>query len=883
MTTQKSPKDKKRTVDVLRNGIEQAITVFGNGFFTNTSNTTLRTYVYKGTENRHEVYKQLVRLIFRLVFLLIAEERNLLISANTSKKSNDRYIQHHSLRRLCHISNERPYLKHENIWHGLVLLMEKLQHGCSSLGIPPLDSFLWKSSSCALLTKENCSNEYIIEAIQILTCTNLNNPIDWHDISAEDLGAIYESLLELHLEIDINTWNVVLSTQSGHERKSTGSYYTPAPLVDCLLKATLAPAIDKATKNKIKEDQEQALLQLRICDPSCGSGLFVIAAAKYLAKRLAKIRSVDQEPSSDCIQQAIRDVIQRCVYGVDINPMSVELCKISLWMEMNTSIDSFSSLHSQIQCGNALLGIIPDQIADGIRPDFFTFVKDHDEKTVRNRIAAKNRKEYKNRISSDVAKNNQIIELNSQQEYLVLDVLLSALLWPKISEENWESSAPTQQVFTSIVNGTSSTNMMKYVQRLKTKHQFFHWHLAFPHIFDKGGFDVVIGNPPYLDSEFLTKNHPYQRIAITHLYSSARGNWDIYIPFTELGIRLLKVGGFHAFVTPNKILGSKYSAALHQTCFFTQQLREIHDFSHLSLFDGASVSVVIVVTEKKGVSPTEDIVFYQYQTDPKMISSHTKSTTVQLQKLPAGFISFPITSPEPKLLKWLDHSTSFLDIALVCDGATAGEAYEIQPMVQEGIQTDWSSEDKIKLVNTGTIDPFILLWNQKKITYLGFKGVCPVIDAHAFQKRFPRRYRQAMQKNIVMAGMSKQLEAAVAPKGVLCGKSAVLLQPKPGVCPYALAVLLNSTGFGNLYRGLFAMRGMGGTSLNIGPRQIELLPAPNHQYLQEYTQNIHAHQALSTSTIHNRLSLIGKLLHQERDSIRLDLAEQTVRTIMNLS
>ena len=134
-----------------------------------------------------------------------------------------------------------------------------------------------------------------------------------------------------------------------------------------------------------------------------------------------------------------------------------------------------------------------------------------------------------------------------------------------------------------------------------------------------------------------------------------------------------------------------------------------------------------------------------------------------------------------------------------------------------------------------------------------------------------------------MAGMSKKLEAAVAPEGILCGKSAVLLQPKQGICPYALAVLLNSKGFGNLYRGLFAMRGMGGTSLNIGPRQIELLPAPDRLYLQEYTQKIRTKQVLSTSNIHNRLSLLGKILHQEHDHNMLDLAEQTVRTIMSLS
>ena len=142
----------------------------------------------------------------------------------------------------------------------------------------------------------------------------------------------------------------------------------------------------------------------------------------------------------------------------------------------------------------------------------------------------------------------------------------------------------------------------------------------------------------------------------------------------------------------------------------------------------------------------------------------------------------------------------------------------------------------------------LLLCCGIKISYLGFKDHYPVIEAQIFQKKYPRRYAQAMNENIVVAGMSKTLEAAVAPKGVLCGKSAVLIQPNPGICPYALTVLLNSMGFGNLYRGLFAMRGMSGTSLNIGPRQIEQLPVPESQYLQ-----IYAMPSVQTKTFYQRL------------------------------
>ena len=875
-----NPKNSKinrvHTVAELQNAVENTIAVLATGFLNNISNSKLRASIKKDNQNRLVLYRQLVRFVFRLIFLCIAEEKDLLFSSGTPKDSKLRYAKDYSIQRLRQRQTDEYLPDQEEIWNGMQCIMEKLQHGCPSLNLPAIPSFLW--AACSSLTKAKCTNSYIIKAIQTLSysSSSMTAPlIRWQDIAAEDLGRIYESLLELHLEIDTKQWVVNLSTKTGHQRKSTGSYYTPHSLIQCLLRATLEPTINRTIKGK--KTPGEAILQLRVCDPSCGSGVFLIAAARHLSRRLAQIRSGIQDPSSDIRQQAMRDVIQHCIYGVDLNPMSVELCAISLWMEMNDSVESFSALHSNIRCGNALLGIRPEQIKDGIRPDFFTLVKNHDDKAVRNRIASKNRTEYKNK------KSDKLPDTDLKKSVLS-DVILAATLWPKTKTENWEKASPTQNVFSAISEGKTCSETMKYVDQLKRKHHFFHWNLSFPHVFANGGVDVVIGNPPYLDSEFLTKKLPYERTAITQLYLSARGNWDIYIPFTELGIRLLKPGGLHAFVTPNKILGADYSASLHQESFFVHQLKEIHDFSHLSLFDGASVAVVIVVTEKTAAKPNENISFYQYKSNPETVSAHTTTTLSQLQKLPAGFISFPITSPEPELISWIDHNTSFLDIAHVSDGATAGEAYKIQPLVHAGTNTDWNKDDQIKLVNTGTIDPFVLLWNQKTISYLGFKGVCPVIDANVFQQKFPRRYQQAMNENIVMAGMSKRLEAAVAPKGVLCGKSAVLLQPKPEICPYALTVLLNSQAFVNLYQGLFAMRGMNGSSLNIGPRQIEKLPSPAPKYLQKYEGTVPPKSKISSATtIYDRLSMLGISLHRHQDQNILELAEQTVRSIMNHS
>ena len=397
--------------------------------------------------------------------------------------------------------------------------------------------------------------------------------------------------------------------------------------------------------------------------------------------------------------------------------------------------------------------------------------------------------------------------------------------------------------------------MKNHVDILVQKHQFFHWHLEFEKIFSEGGFDIVIGNPPYLDSEFLKKHAPRERTAIGHLYDSARGNWDLFIPFTELAIRITKKSGMQSFVTPNKILGADYAKALQQV-FFSYSIQEVHDFSPLgnTLFEGASVSVVAIIIMKNKAQIEHCTSFFQYQTiheEPVIILSSQE----QLQRLPSGYISFPITSTKPQLLEWLEQPYTIADFATVSDGLTTGEAYIIRNMIESGKDTDFDDDSKVKLINTGTIDPYKNLWGGRAIRYLGFQGEYPIIDASLLKEKLPKRYMQSQCEKIVVAGMASRIEAVVVPPGFLCGKSAVQIIPNLGVCPYALAAFLNGCDVTVLYKGLFSMRGMGGNSMNIGPRQIEKMPVPKyfgeeHPYnsyetLSSYSKELHSSPSIT--------------------------------------
>ena len=190
-------------------------------------------------------------------------------------------------------------------------------------------------------------------------------------------GSIYESLLELHPEITYDKFE--LRYAQGNERKTTGSYYTPTELIESLLESALDPLIRQAVK---ADNSELALPGLKICDPACGSGHFLLAAARRIARRLAQLRSGDSEPSFEATRQALREFVANCVYGIDINPMSVELCKIGLWLETHEAGKPLSFLDHHIICANSLIGATAATIREGWPQSAYAALGDDDKKAV---------------------------------------------------------------------------------------------------------------------------------------------------------------------------------------------------------------------------------------------------------------------------------------------------------------------------------------------------------------------------------------------------------------------------------------------------------------------------------------------------------------------
>ena len=542
-----------RALDKLRGGVQQAIEAFGSGFLANAANDPLQSALASGDLDAREYYRQLLRLVYRLIFLFVAEERDVLLDPAATDVEANRYRQFYAVHRLRVLADRRRGGPHGDLWHGLRLVMSKLDDGCPELALPALGSALWSPRACAALVSAECSNTHVLDAVRHLSTIHEQGilyPVNWRAIGADELGSIYESLLELHPRLSREAGTFRLDTEAGHERKTTGSYYTPAPLVDCLLDSALDPVLLEAARSS---NPERAILALRICDPACGSGHFLVAAARRIAKRLAAIRVGEDEPSPRDVQHALRDVVGRCLFGVDINPMAVELCKVSLWLEAIEPGRPLSFLDSHIRCGNALLGATPAVMARGMPDIAFTAIEG-DDKSVATDLKKRNKKErailasgqrtmhatfeaptardiaaitermlaVDNEGDDDIgalrAKERRWEDLARSGEFNDLwfraNAWCASFVWPKQPGE-LADAAITAARWRDISSDTSTTPVVtrQTVRELSRQHGFFHWHLAFPTVFGtetmnaqaepgeptgwNRGFDVVFGNPPW--------------------------------------------------------------------------------------------------------------------------------------------------------------------------------------------------------------------------------------------------------------------------------------------------------------------------------------------------------------------------------------------------
>ena len=543
-----------RALDKLRQGVTNAIQTLGSGFLKHPANHELKQKLRSGELDKQDYYRQLLRLIYRFLLLFVAEDRGTLWT-NTDPETLDRTEESFGTRRLREQSEKLRGTAHGDRWEALKTLFALLDsdQGLPELGIPALGGFLFSAESLPDLKGASLANRDLYEAMRSLSFTmdgNIRRPVNYADLDAEELGGIYESLLEMHPVLDSDTGDFVLNVAAGNERKTTGSYYTPESLIRSLLDSALEPVLaEKLNGLKTNAEQEAALLSLKVCDPACGSGHFLLGAARRLGERLASIRRDGDEPSPDDKRIALRDVIRSCIYGVDLNPMSVELCKVGLWMESMQPGLPLSFLDAHIRCGNSLVGVGPRQKISELRiPDNAFDPKTGDDKTTSTRLKKQNKAESqqmaftlftrKEELSSYFAaarhlenmpedsaaavraKKDAFADFEQSEQFIhskdIGDLWTAAFFW-KMEPVVTSLQFPTQGVLWNLQHGKPvNAKLLEECRAITGKVNAFHWPLMFPSVFaggDNDGFDVLQGNPPWeriklQEQEFFAERDP---------------------------------------------------------------------------------------------------------------------------------------------------------------------------------------------------------------------------------------------------------------------------------------------------------------------------------------------------------------------------------------
>ncbi len=541
--SRQAAKDGTRALDDLRRGVEGAIEALGRGFLQHPANQALRRALEDGRLDRQDYYRQVLRLVYRLLFLFVAEDRGLLLDPDAPGELRERYLDYYSTARLRWLASRRRGTRHADQWQALRVVMRHLgsDAGCPGLALYPLGGFLWSERALPDLTASELANQDLLEAVRKLSYTfdrNVPRPVDYKNMGTEELGSVYESLLELTPELSQSAGSFKLVSLSGNERKSTGSYYTPPELVQTLLDSALEPVVkERLTEARrtgrglageaLAEHLSQALLSLTVCDPACGSGHFLLAASHRLAHHLASVRSGDTEPAPEAMRRALRDVIGHCIYGVDINPMAVELCKVNLWIECLEPTRPLSFLENKILCGNSLLGVTPELMKAGLPDDAFVALLGDDKKHV-SALKKRNAQERKGYVQGRLSFGGQAASSTSEGEVRALEAVADdriagihrkeelfarwqadpARVRERVACDAWCAAfvvskrpgdpAVTQETVVALGRGESvEAGAREVVERTAAEYRFFHWHLAFPTVFAEGGFGVVLGNPPW--------------------------------------------------------------------------------------------------------------------------------------------------------------------------------------------------------------------------------------------------------------------------------------------------------------------------------------------------------------------------------------------------
>lgn len=611
-----------RIRDGLSQAVKESLVALGNGLLQQPENEQLRQWITDGKLTAFDFNHQLLRLIYRLLFLMVTEERDLIFEDSTdetTKKQKDIYYRYYSLMRLRKLSENR-YLfeaQYTDLWTAMMQTFRMFETGGNGkpMGIKPFGGDLFSPLAMQYISDTTLNNKVLMECIKSMNefedAQRNKVAINYRSLDVEELGSIYEGLLELSPVIVYDQPHYRFSYEKGSERSSSGSHYTPEDLVKPLIEHSLEYLIDDRVTPFYKgkttaTDTVKALLDLKICDVACGSGHILLSAARRVGMEVARIESGEQQPNPTAFRSALRRVIQHCIYGVDKNPLAVELCKIALWLESHSAGEPLNFLDHHIKCGDAIVGLAHrSELENGIADEAFKTLPG-DDKDVAKSLRDQNVRERKVAAAKSL---DYKLEFEKTTAHSVYEAMAEYKSFNSLPESTPEEIERKSRAYDRFINGRgygflkamADTQVAqffipkteKYKDQLLTDaeyrmiltgHQgwqdrriamanavaqekrFFHWFLEFPEVFAEsknpelaegskgGGFDCILGNPPYLGGSKISGyfGDNYYHI-LKNNYPSTHGICDLVAYFLLRDYKICNSQGFISLITTNSI------------------------------------------------------------------------------------------------------------------------------------------------------------------------------------------------------------------------------------------------------------------------------------------------------------------------------------------
>jgi hypothetical protein len=774
-------------------------------------------------------FEQALTIVYRILFLLFAESRRLVPLWHPV------YRNSYSIEALGALA-ERADTR--GLWDALRAIARLSHAGCRAgdLHVTPFNGRLFAPARTPLAERRDLDDEAARRALVALSTRQAfdgggRDRIAYRDLGVEQLGAVYETLLDYQPQITPD--GVSLVAGSG-VRKSTGTFYTPQPIADYLVRRTLSPLIEGVPTHRI--------LELRVVDPAMGSGAFLVAACHYLAQAFesALIREGACHPGDlgDDERAAIRRTIAgRCLYGVDLNPMAVQLARLSLWLATLSADRPLTFLDHRLQTGDSLLGAWLDCLRRPPVPARQTSRRDEATGELFDRVGLHGAlaEALPVRFSIESIRGDTIADVRNKE------TALSRLRHPDTSLSRWRQVADVWCAcwFTSgkarvppaaflslsdlVLSGRCALpaglaqSYIASAAAATAVHRFFHWELEFPEVFfdasgnrrPLAGFDAVIGNPPWdmiRADAGSTDTREHARVSNTPVLRFTRdagvyvaqsdGHANRYQLFVERAMALTRHGGRIGLVLPSGLATDHGSAPLRRR-----------------LIDECDVDALVGLDNRRGVFPIHRSVKFLLVTATQ--GTPTRSIACRLGELdptvlesdegesPSRSNWFPVRIT-PNLIRRLSgDSLAIPDLRSPMDVAIAERAARVFPPI--GSAAGWSArfgrelnatDDRRSFEPAGVADVPIVEGKHVEPFRTRLDAVERSIRSSEARRRLdPARYERPRLAYRDVAGASNRLTliAAILPARCISTHTLFCLRsPLPRAAQYFLCGLFNS-------------------------------------------------------------------------------------------